>query len=232
VIAAALFATVPMASAQLNGLNIKGDMGLKSGSQAPPGVYFVLPVWLYSADKLMNGSGEEVAAGQLNANIFGLGVNLVTGKKLLGSNYGFLLVFAGANNRIQGGERLDSDPGAGISDTYVQPLNLGWHTSRADVTFATGLYLPTGRYADGDDDNTGLGMWGYELLAGTMLYLDKAKAFHLATTATFNLHSNKKDSDTKVGNILNLEGGLSRDFMGGGLTVGAAYYATFKLTDD
>ena len=35
---------MPVASwAQLNESNIKGDTGLKSGSQAPPGGYLVLP---------------------------------------------------------------------------------------------------------------------------------------------------------------------------------------------
>ena len=44
--------------------------------------------------------------------------------------------------------------------------------------------------------------------------------------------SKKKDSETKVGNILNLEGGVGADFLGGGLSAGLAYYGTFKLTDD
>jgi hypothetical protein len=44
--------------------------------------------------------------------------------------------------------------------------------------------------------------------------------------------SPKKDSTAKVGNILNLEGGLGADFLGGGLTAGLAYYGTFKLTED
>ena len=42
----------------------------------------------------------------------------------------------------------------------------------------------------------------------------------------------KKDSTVKVGNILNLEGGVGRDLLQGGLTVGVAYYATYKLTSD
>ena len=55
---------------------------------------------------------------------------------------------------------------------------------------------------------------------------------HAATTATFDFQSEKKDSSTKVGNILNLEGGIGADLLGGGLTAGLAYYGTFKLSDD
>jgi len=92
--------------------------------------------------------------------------------------------------------------------------------------------VPTGRYTDGADDNTGLGMWGHELAVGTTVYLNKARQWHAATLATFDVQSKKEDSDTKVGNVLNLEGGLGGDFLKGGLTTGLAYYASFKLTDD
>ena len=221
--------------AQLNGQNIKGDAGLKSGSQAPPGSYFVVPMWFYSADKLKDRDGDEISdalSGKLNASVASLAFTMITSKKLLGANYGFLAALAWANNRIQGGNDFDSDPGAGLTDAFVQPINLGWHFSRADLTAAYGLFVPIGRYEDGADDNTGLGMWGNELLIGGTLFLNQKKSLHLATTATFDFMSKKKDSDTKVGNIMNLEGGAGMDFLGGGLTLGLAYYGTFKLTED
>ena len=221
-----------VASAQLNGQNIKGDAGLKSGSQAPPGAYVAVPLWFYTADEVKNRNGETVLSGKLDAAVFGAVLNVVTPKKLFGANYGFLVVLPWANNRVQGAEDFASNPGVGLTDMYVQPINLGWHTPRADVTLAYGLYLPTGRYEDGADGNTGLGMWAQEFLAGTTLYLNSARSLHAATTATFNVQSKKRDSDTKVGNILNLEGGVGADFLGGGLTAGLAYYGTFKVSDD
>jgi hypothetical protein len=221
-----------VASAQLNGQNIKGDAGLKSGSQAPPGAYVAVPLWFYTADEVKNRNGETVLSGKLDAAVFGAALNVVTPKKLFGANYGFLVVLPWANNRVQGAEDFDSNPGVGLTDMYVQPINLGWHTPRADVILAYGLYLPTGRYENGADNNTGLGMWAQEFLAGTTLYLNSARSLHAATTATFNVQSKKRDSSTKVGNILNLEGGAGADFLGGGLTAGLAYYGTFKVSDD
>ena len=49
VLTAAVALTVMLAvpadsAAQLNGQNIKGDAGLKSGSQAPPGTYVAIPL--------------------------------------------------------------------------------------------------------------------------------------------------------------------------------------------
>ena len=75
-------------------------------------------------------------------------------------------------------------------------------------------------------------MWGQELGFGTTVYLTENKEFHAATMASFNFQSKKEDSDTQVGNVMNLEGGLGGDFLKGGLTAGLAYYATFKLSDD
>src|SRR4029077_11447246 len=35
-----------------------------------------------------------------------------------------------------------------------------------------------------------------------------------------------------AGKIMNLEGGVGADFLGGGVTTGAVYYTTLKVTDD
>jgi hypothetical protein len=50
--------------------------------------------------------------------------------------------------------------------------------------------------------------------------------------ASFDFQSKKEDSETKVGNAMNLEGGIGADFLKGGLTAGLSYYASFKLTED
>ena len=229
---AILFFLPSTSAAQLNGANIKGDVGLKSGSQAPPGAYVAIPLWFYSADAVKDRDGNEILTGSLDAAVFGVALNVVTQKTLLGGNYGFLVVLPWANNRVQGIDDFDANPGVGLTDMYVQPISLGWHQPRADFTAAYGLVLPIGRYEDGADDNTGLGMWAHEILFGTTVYFNQRRSVHAATTATFDFHSDKKDSDTKVGNILNLEGGIGADFLKGGLTTGLAYYGTFKLTDD
>lgn len=229
--ALSLVGAVP-ALAQLNGQNIKGDAGLKSGSQAPPGVYFAIPLWFYTADAVKDRDGNDVLTGNLDSAVFGVAVSVVTPRRILGANYGFMAALVWANNRVQGAEDFDANPGTGLSDMYVQPINLGWHRPRADFTAAYGLYLPTGRYEDGAVNNTGLGMWAQEILLGTTVYLNQQRTLHAATTATFDFQSEKKDSNTKVGNILNLEGGVGADFLGGGLSAGLAYYGTFKLTQD
>jgi hypothetical protein len=228
----ALFVLPSTAAAQLNGDNIKGDIGLKSGSQAPPGTYIAVPLYFYSSDAVKNRDGNEILTGNLDAAIFGVALNVVTPRKILGGNYGFLVALPWANNRIQGVDDFDSNPGTGLTDMFIQPINIGWHTPRADAMVGYGFYAPIGRYEDGASNNTGLGQWAQEILVGTTVYLNQTRTLHAATAATFNVFSKKEDSETKAGNILNLEGGLGGDFLGGGLTAGLAYYGTFKLTDD
>jgi hypothetical protein len=220
--------------AQLNTQHIKGTVGLKSGTQPPPHVYIVAPLlYAYNTDKVVDREGDQLP---INASITSVataaGINVVTTRKLLGGFYGLQILFpVFANNRIQGTE-IDQNPGGGLSDSLIVPISLGWHFARADAIASYGLFVPTGRYSDGATNNTGFGMWGQELSVGTTVYLNAAKTYHAATLASFDFQSKKEDSETKVGNAMNLEGGVGADFLDGGLTVGLNYYASFKLTDD
>ena len=220
------------AQAQLNGFNIKGDMGLKSGSQAPPGGYVGTFFYSYGADTIRNKDGDRISLpGDLGLNAGGVLFNMVTKKKFLGANYGFLVVLPFANGKIEF-PRLDQETGIGLSDMYIQPVNLGWHFKRADVTTGYAFFAPTGRYTPGARDNTGLGMWGHELSLGTTVYLTEDKAWHAAANAAFEFHSKKQDSIAQVGNLLTMEGGVGRSFLKGAASVGFVYYAQWKLSDD
>ena len=234
VTAAILIATsAAPARAQLNNQHVKGSVGVKSGSQAPAGDYYTVPLlYLYSTDDVRNRDGDRVPiSANITASLFGAGVTIVTKKTVLGANYGFSVLIAGANNRLQATD-IDSNPGAGITDSVLTPISLGWHKKQADAIAYYTLYLPTGRYEDGAKNNTGFGMWGQEIGFGTTAYLTESRQYHAATTVSFNFNSDKEDSDTHVGTAMNLEGGFGGDFLKGGLTVGLAYYYSTKLTRD
>jgi hypothetical protein len=243
-LAAALLGAVTIlnagvAHAQLSGHNTKGDFGLQSGSQAPPGFYVVAPMYYrYDADSLKNRDGDTVRIdpeerGSLKANAYVFGLVWVSDYKILGGNYSFQIFPAFTDNTLAAPILgLDESVDTGFTDLYFQPVNLGWHRDRADFIAGLGIFAPTGKYEPEGSDNLGLGMWSFELFAGATVYLDQAKSWHLATTAFFETHTDKEDSDVRVGNILTLEGGLGRSFMQGAFNVGAAYYAQWKLTDD
>jgi len=117
----------------------------------------------------------------------------VTSKTFLGANYGFMVAPSFSTIRPERVALEAVEPDWGFNDTYVVPLHLGWHTPRADFVAGYGLFAPTGKYQAGASDNVGLGMWSHEIQAGTTLYLDTAKTFSAATTAFFEMHSNKRD---------------------------------------
>jgi hypothetical protein len=157
----------------------------------------------------------------------------VSKTKLFGANYGAMVVFPFANASIEAPAfQLSKTVDTSFSDMLIRPLDLGWHAPRVDVAAGLQLYLPTGRYERGGSDNIGKGMWSYEPFAGATFYFDDKRTASFATTAYWELHGRKKDTDVKVGQLLTMQGGLGKSYLGGGLILGAAYYAQWKLTAD
>jgi hypothetical protein len=235
VVVLALFASAAEVRAQLSGHNTKGDFGLLAGSQPPPGFYVVAPLYLrYEADTLRNRDENQIPLEfSLDVNAYVFGFLYVSEKKILGANYSFQIFPAFTDNALEAPPLdLDQSVSTGLTDLYVVPLHLGWHKERADFVAGVGIFAPTGRYEPGADDNLGLGMWSFELFGGTTLYFDEARSWHFATMAFYETHTEKEGSDTQVGDLLTLEGGLGKSFMDGALSVGVAYYAQWKVSRD
>ena len=232
-----LFLSVP-AHAQLSGSHSLGDFGVQSGSQPAPGFYAALFLQRYDTDTIKDADGNVVRPAPDDPGSIGIGavapiVWYVSKAKLLGANYGVMVVLPFANAALEApaftfGQTVDTS----IADMLVRPLDLGWHTTRADVSAGLQFYVPTGRYERGGSDNIGKGMWTYEPFVGTTVYFDEKRTVSLATTAYLEFHSDKEDTETQVGKILTLQGGFGKSFLGGGLITGAAYYAQWKLTED
>ena len=226
------------AQAQLNGSHTPGDFGVQSGSQPQPGFYAALFYLRYDADTIKDGDGNIVrlspsAPGSIAVAAAAPLAWYVSKAKVLGANYGAMAVLPFANASIEApafalGRTVDTS----VSDLLLRPIDLGWHTPRADVSAGFQLYAPTGRYERGGSDNIGKGMWTYEPFVGTTVYFDQKRTVSLAATAYWEFHGKKKDTDVKVGQILTLQGGFAKSFLGGGLITGAAYYAQWKLTED
>jgi len=232
-----LLRAVP-AEAQLNGSHTPGDFGVQSGSQPQPGFYAALFYLRYDADTIKGRDGNIIrpspsAPGSIAVAAAAPLAWYVSKSKILGANYGAMAVLPIANASIEApafsfSETVDTS----VSDLLVRPLDLGWHTARADVTAGFQLYAPTGRYERGGSDNIGKGMWSYEPFLGTTVYFDEKRTVSLAATAYWEFHGTKKDTEVKVGQLLTLQGGAGKSFLGGGLITGAAYYAQWKLTED
>jgi hypothetical protein len=232
-----LLMAVP-AQAQLNGSHSLGDFGVQAGSQPAPGFYAVLFYLRYDTDTIKDADGSTVRLSPASPGSIGVTATApllwyVSKAKVFGANYGVMVVFPWANASLEAPAFALSDTiDTSFGDMAVRPLDLGWHAKRADVSAGFQFYMPTGRYERGGSDNIGKGMWTYEPFVGTTLYFDEARTASLATTAFWEFHGDKEDSNVKVGQILTLEGGLGKSFLGGGLVIGGAYYAQWKLTED
>jgi len=232
------------AQAQFKGHYVPGFAGLQSGSQPPPSISVFLPVYFYTTDDIRNDEGESLGANpRVNATFFGPGVAVVTNLKILGGNFGASVAPLNfIKSRIEGNS-LDVPGSLAFTDMFVQPIQLGWEKTRADFVAGYSFFAPTGKWEQGGDDNAGLGMWSNLFQAGTTLDLDDKHAWTLSALGSYEVHSHKKDTDIKVGDILTVEGGLGKSFikvamMGGQpvptliTSVGLAYYGQFKMTSD
>ena len=218
---ATLLAGTTQVQAQLGGHNTKGDFGLLAGSQAPPGMYVVAPLYMrYEADTLRNRDEDRVRLDfSLDVNAYVFGFLYVSERKFLGGNYSFQ-IFPGFTDNALAAPLLDLDDSVstGFTDLYIVPLHLGWHKPRADFVTGLGIFAPTGRFKPGADDNLGLGMWSFELFGGTTLYLNEAKSWHFATNAFYEIHTEKEDTDVQVGDLgyAEVSQALTRRFDSGG----------------
>jgi hypothetical protein len=241
-VSTALFAAAFPARAQLAGNLVKGQYGLAAGTQVLEGL--VLTGFVYDAysTQLVGPDGKVVQGTTGSLNLLAVpGVNLwyVSPLKILGANYGAVLSFWGSGSRAEV-PRLGSEQSTyGFGDMYLKPVELGWHTTYVDVITGFALWIPTGRYALGANNNTGTGQWGYEFSLGATVWLDKDHHFNISTQALYDIYSPKNGdpigpSNTRVqtGNILNLQGGIGYQFLDGAMNVGIPYFVQWKVTED
>src|SRR5689334_6002951 len=173
----ALCASSTSLRAQLLGDNLLGDVGLRSGSQPLPGIYAASPFY-YRADYtgVRDKDGNSIARGaKVNLNFLGApGFYVVTNAKLFNATYGFQLLVPYSNSRLTLAQAPEASAGGGygFTDMYVQPINLGWHTPRADYLAGYAFFAPSG------EGGHTLEQWAHELSAGTTMYIDDAKMFH------------------------------------------------------
>lgn len=224
--------------AQLKDDHILGDMGLSVGTQAPPSVSVFVPVYGYNASRFVDSDGSNTSSPHVGTYLLGLGGSYVSSFKIFGAHYGATLLLALMSDQVEG-TTVHSDNGMSFSDMYVQPLQLGWHFSRVDLTFGYALYIPTGKYEYEGDSNSGLGMWTNEFSLGTTWHIGKKRMFNLSTIAFYGIHSKKEGTELRAGNTLTLEGGFGTTFTiptrhksAWIIDFGPVYYAQFKVTED
>ena len=242
-VGAGLLLASTAAQAQLAGDLVKGNYGLASGTQPAPGL--LLTPWLYDSysSTLVGPDGSTVPTGGASSNLLavpGLTVWLVTPWEILGATYGAQVQLWGATPSVDSPRLGVSGGSYGFGDMYLKPVELGWHLPQLDVIAGFALWIPTGRYSPGANDNIGQGQWGYEFSAGATVWFDEGHHFNFALQTLYDLYSPKRGTLTvggtstqlQTGNILYLQGGFGYSLLGGAINIGIPYFAQFKISED
>lgn len=170
-----------LCTAQQKGQWVPGQYGLNAGVIPDPGFTYQNLALNYSAGQLNNKNGNALPnltgtySFWVDENIF----MFVPKYKILG---GYFAPYADVNvangslvAEIIGTNLSTNGGGLGLADTFVAPVNFGWHFSRADVSAGYAFTAPTGRYTPGASNNVGSGYWGNNLISGTTFYITKDK---------------------------------------------------------
>lgn len=221
ILAFAFFAMVCISSleAQQKGQWVPGQVGLNAGATPDPGFTYSNMAMNYSASRLNDSSGNRIQrvtgtySFWVDENIF----TYVPKFKILGANFVPFAVVNYANGSlvaylsVMPGTSLSSaGGGAGLSDTYVQPLGLGWRFKHADVTVGYGFVAPTGRFTAGASDNTGSGYWGNNITTGTTFYISKNKGNSANLFTDWEAHGKTSGTDKTPGQAFTMEWGLGQ----------------------
>ncbi len=204
------------AQAQQKGQYVPGQFGLNAGVAPPPGFTYINMPLSYSADELKDPHGDPVP-GISGSYSFWVDENIfmyVTKYKVLGADYAPYASVNLANGSlvadIVGPNLNTSAGGSGFTDTWVQPLNLAWHVTRADLQAGYAFVAPTGRFTQGATDNVGSGYWGNFLTAAGTFYLTGNKGTSANVSTAWETHSHKHDTDIRPGQAFTDEWGFGQ----------------------
>jgi hypothetical protein len=113
-------------------------------------------------------------------------------------------------------------------DTAFAPLVLGWNEGNFHWNFALFGFAPTGHYSTNDLANTSLNHWAMPRLAAT--YFNPRTGWQVNGAAIYSVNFENPATDYTSGEILNLDGAITKNF--GALGVGAVAYAMIQTTPD
>jgi hypothetical protein len=138
--------------------------------------------------------------------------------------------FTGPRGRTFGPFELDiGDTNLAPGDTAFAPLVLGWDAGNFHWNVGVFGFAPTGDYSRRQLANTSLNHWAVMTrLAAT--YFDPKTGWQATGAAVYSVNWENPATDYETGNILNLEGTITKNF--GPLGVGVASYAMIQTTGD
>jgi hypothetical protein len=203
---------------QQKGQWVPGQFGLNAGVSPDPGITYANLALNYSASQL-NGPNGNSFSRITGTYSFWVDENIlyyVPKHKVLG---GYFMPYI-ALNYASGSLVADipdvpgaslSGGGSGFADTYVQPVNLGWHLGkRVDFNAGYAFVAPTGRFTAGASNNVGSGYWGNDITSGTTFYITKSKGTSANLFTAWEIHGKKSGTNITPGQAFTAEWGIGQ----------------------
>jgi hypothetical protein len=212
-----------------------------------PGVYVRTDAYHYEGDAdrtIFDGRVGLSVDEDYTASIFAL--SYVTPLKILGGTYAVAVVptvvamnvdvgirlppFTGPRGRSFGPLDFNiSESKFAQGDSVIAPLMLGWNAGNFHWNVAAFGFVPTGDYDRKDLANTSLNHWAVmPRIAAT--YFDPKTGWEATGAAVYTVNWENHATDYETGNILNLDGAITKNF--GALGVGGVAYAMIQTTGD
>lgn len=201
-----------LAQPSFTGLYPVGVEGLKSGTIPPPGFYLRDYNLAYFSDRLHDAHGDKRPV-DFEAFVYANAIRpiWITDFKILGANYGcdVLVPFLYKNVKVAN----NRDDTFNLGDIFIEPITLSWHWQRADAGIGYGIWAPTGNVDRGSlTGGTGQDTWTHMVSAGGTVYFDAEKTWALSALARYEISHESDDYNITPGDVLSLEGGLSKAF--------------------
>ena len=195
----------------LRGVYSPGYSATNSGVLPEPGFTYSNTFMDYSFDQLTCTncgalSSKFDAAVFVDANLF----VWVSKAKILGANYGVAALLPISNSALSLAGLGPIAGGGGLADSFYQPVTLGWHLKRADITAAYAFFAPTGRFTAGASNNTGSGHWTNAPTAGETFYLTKNKATAFSAYQLYEFHTTQQGTNIHPGQTFDLDWSLTQ----------------------
>jgi hypothetical protein len=211
-----------------------GLEGVLAASVPPPGVHWRMFNMYYEADTLTDAQGDKIGNG------FDLGVLVqvhrvihMTGRKILGADYGYsvILPMVATDFEVTG----FSDSRVGLGDLYVEPLILAWHEARYDVALGLGVNLPTGHFDAAEPASPGNGYWSAMLTLGATMFFDDQKSLSASVLTRTIYYGEQDDTDKEPGSEFIMDFGVGKEMpLSKGLLIrpGICGYSLWQITGD
>ena len=204
-----------------------GAEGYMAGALPPPGMYSINYVLYYTADNMMDGSGNKLPI-DFDLDVFAYGMRFinVTDKKLFGANWAqhiFVPVMS-VDVTTPGG----SDDTIGLGDIIVDPLIFGWHTPHFHWVAGLEVYVPVGKYDENDIANVGRNYWTLEPAAAATYLSDGGYELSIKAMYDINMENNATDYDS--GDEFHFDYALAKHMSNWTLGISGFYYS--QITGD